>query len=121
MYLQSGAAGLGAATGIGALLTVLPLGFFGFIGALIGGYLVGDVVSRVSRRLPYRELAILAFACATVGAVLGRAVVFAVMFPIGDPAVRVSVAATSALFSLGLFGILATVFAGVVAAGRVMR
>jgi hypothetical protein len=99
----------------------LPSGFFGFIAALIGGYLVGDVVSRMSRRLPYRELAILAFICMTVGAVLGRAVAFAVMFPIGDPAVRVSVAVTSALFSFGLFGTLATIFAGVVAAGRVMR
>jgi hypothetical protein len=122
MYLKAGAAGLGTAIAAGALATMVPLGFgfFGFIVAFLIGYAVGDIISRVSRRLPYRELAVLAFICASVGPILGRAIVVALMFPVPSLAAKAQLALTVAL-SLGPFELLAAAFAGIIAAGRVSR
>jgi hypothetical protein len=105
----------------GACLGILPLGFLSLFAMLLVGYLVGEAVARASRRLPYRELAILAFCCASLGPVLGRAVLLAVILPLPDTGSRVMLAATATLLSLGPWGALASVAAGLVAANRVTR
>ncbi len=121
LYAQSGAAGLASAVVAGGLVAILPLGFLGFFAMLLIGYFVGEAVARTSRRLPYRELAVLAFLCAGLGPMLGRAALFVVIAPTPDPSLRATLALAAVLQSLGPFGLLTASLAGAVAASRVTR
>jgi hypothetical protein len=105
----------------GVLLSLVNLGILSLLLVILAGYLVGEAVSLASRRLPYRGLAVLAFACASLGPSLGRAALLAAMIPMPDPALRATLAVTAAFQSLGAFGLLAAVVAGVIASNRVTR
>jgi hypothetical protein len=118
-YVQSGAAGLASAVVAGALVAIVPLGLLSFFAPLLIGYLVGEAVARTSHRLPYRELAVVAFVCALVGPMLGRAALLLLIVPTADPTLRAILALSTALQSIGPFGLLMGVLAGVVAARRV--
>jgi hypothetical protein len=117
--LTGGAAGLGAAMVAGAILPFVSFGFFTLLLMLLVGYLVGEAVSRSTRRLPYRGLAILAFLCAAVGPPFGRACMLAATTPIGDPLARFGLAVVLSFSSLGLIGLLMAGIAGAVAYSRV--
>jgi hypothetical protein len=121
LYFSGTAAGLGTAMLGGAVLPFLSFGFFTLLLTLLVGYLVGEAVSRSTRRLPYRGLAILAFVCAAIGPILGRACVLAAMAPFPDPVARVSFSLMGAFASLGVFGLLMAIAAGMVASSRVTR
>jgi hypothetical protein len=121
LYLQAGGAGLATAVAAGALLSILPLGFLAMFALLAVGYVVGEAVSRASRRLPYRELAIVAFVCACLGPTLGRALLLALLVPFPDAGARALLALTAAFQSLGPFGVLVSIIAGIIASNRVTR
>jgi hypothetical protein len=106
----------------GAILPFISFGSFGFFTLLLMllvGYLVGEAVSRSTRRLPYRGLAILAFGCAAVGPPLGRACLLAATTPLGDPVTRFGFALLLSFGSLGIFGLLMAGIAGALAYSRV--
>ncbi len=63
----------------------------------------------------------MAFFCASLGPMLGRVALLVLIVPVPDPSLRAMLAVTSALGSLGPFGLLMGVLAGVVAASRVAR
>ncbi len=105
----------------GAVLSFLHFGALTLLPLLLTGFLVGEAVSSAGRRWPDRKLAMIAFACASVGPSLGQALVYAVMMPIPDPGVRIVVALTAAMQSLGMFGILIAMISGVIASTRVTR
>jgi hypothetical protein len=121
LYLRGGAAGLAVAMLAGVLLPFLGFGIFNLLLIVLAGYLVGEAVSSVTRRLPYRGLAVVAFLCASLGPSVGRALLVAVVTPHPDLGVRVMFGATAALRSLDPLEILALIVAGIVASNRVLR
>jgi hypothetical protein len=95
--------GIGMGAGLVSLLLQPFLGLFAFLLLAFAGVLVGDRVWRISRT-PTRAMAIAACVAAIVGPLVSRALLLG---PIG------------ALNSLGLFGLLAVIVAGVVAWNRI--
>lgn len=118
-YLRSGAAGLGVGVLGGIALSVAPFGYLIMIALLLIGLLVGEAVSAAARRRASSGLAVLAFACAAVGPILGQAAMLVPRIPVTDPALRANVALAIAFQSLGGFGLLLLLAAGLIAATRV--
>jgi hypothetical protein len=123
LYAQGIAAGLGAGMGIGALLAVVPLGLFSFIGAIVIGLAVGESVSKATRRLPFRGLAAIAFCCALVGPTMGQAVMFAARAPLpfSDPLMRLQIALSFALSIAQPMTLVMAIIGGIIATTRVTR
>jgi hypothetical protein len=103
----------------GAVLVVVPFGAFVIIPLLFTGFLVGEVMSAVTGHRGGRGLVVLAFACAIVGPILGRAAVVALMLPGEDPSLRAALALVAATQSLGAFEVLLLLVSGVIATTRV--
>jgi len=119
VYGRSIGAGVGVGAMCGAFLAVIQFGALAFLPMLLMGFLVGEAVSAAGRRRPARELAVIAFLSAVVGPVAGRALVFWLLTPIADPAIRASFALSAAFQALGAFGVLLAIVAGVIASSRV--
>lgn len=118
--LAATGAGLGVGMLGGIVLSFLPGGLL-FIPLILTGFLVGEAVSAASNRRGGRGLVIIAFTCAVVGPILGRAVLTALLLPLPAPALRATVAFGGAVESLGIFGLLLLMLAGVIASTRVDR
>jgi hypothetical protein len=118
-YVWSGAAGTGVGMLGGIILSVAPLGALIMVPLLLMGVLVGEAVSAAAGRRTSTGLAVLAFACATAGPILGQAAMLAPRIPVADPALRANVALGVAVQSLGAFGLLLLLVAGVIASTRV--
>jgi hypothetical protein len=103
----------------GAVLVVLPFGAFAMIPLLLTGFLVGEAMSAAAARRGARGLTILAFACAVLGPVLGRAAVVALFVPGQEPAMRAALALLTATQSMGGFEVLLLLVSGVIATTRV--
>ena len=105
-----------AVGGAGGVL--VGFGGFGWLGLLLIGFAVGEVVARVGRRRGGRVLAVVAFISAVVGPLLGRAALLALLAPAPDLSSRLMLGAVALVSSLlsgeGLF----LVIAGVIASSR---
>jgi hypothetical protein len=123
LYAQGIAAGLGTAMAAGALLAFVRLGFFSIIGALLIGAIVGEVVSKATRRLPVRGFAVVAFVCAVLGPVVGEVLLFAVTMPVpvSDPFSRLEIAVGFVLASSSPMSLVVALAAGFIATTRVTR
>ena len=104
----------------GILLSFVPGGLV-ILPLLLTGFLVGEAVSAASRRRGGRELAILAFLCAVLGPIVGRAAFTTVLLLLSQGGARAGLAVIGAYQSFGAFGILLLVLAGIIASTRVDR
>jgi len=118
-YILSGAAGFGVGMLGGVILSVAPFGALIVLPLLLTGFLVGEAVSAASNRRMGSGLAILAFLCATLGPIAGRALLVAVAFPAISGAARVNLALNVAVQSLSGLELLLLLVAGVIATTRV--
>lgn len=117
-YVQGAGAGLAVGALGGAIMPFIPFGMFVL---LLTGYLVGEAVSKASDRRGGQAMAVLAFAAAMAGPVLGRLLVFTSLMP-GTPSLsglpRVFLAA---LYTFGGLELLFLVVAGIIASTRIDR
>jgi hypothetical protein len=70
-YAAAIAAGFGVAAGLGALVSVVNIGYLGFIFPLIAGFLVGRAVAWGAHGNPHPAFMVLAAATAVLGLVAG--------------------------------------------------
>lgn len=103
-FAAAAAAGLGAATVLGAAMVLLRLGFVGLIFPLLSGFLIGEAVLRAASRQGTRPFVVIAVVTTVVGLVVGG--------------MLVGVPARVALFPGRLLGL---VIAAAVAGFRVAR
>jgi len=116
------AAGMGVGMAVGGLVLLVPLGPLAplaFLAPLLGAVLVGEAVWAVSDRTRTRAMSTAAFVGASVGPVIGRALVLALLIPLGDAPLRLTLAFSHSVQSMGLLGLLMLVVAGAIASSRV--
>jgi hypothetical protein len=117
-YVLSGLVGLGIGMLGGVVLVVVPFGALALLPMLLTGFLVGEAISATARRWYGPGLAILAFACAALGPLLGRAVLIAPLLPVEGVAAKASLALLTVGRSVGAFELLLLMAAGILAATR---
>ena len=118
-YVLAVLVGLGVAMVGGVVLALLQLGALIIVPMILMGFLVGEAVGAVARRSYGQSLAIVAFLCAVIGPLLGRAVLIAPLVPAEGIAAKASGALILAGRSTGGFELLLLMVAGFIAATRV--
>jgi hypothetical protein len=117
-YALAGLVGLGIGMLGGVILVIVPFGALAILPLLLTGFLVGEAISAVARRWYGPSLAVLAFVCAVVGPLLGRALLIAPLLPVEGAAAKASAALLTAGRSVGGLELLLLLIAGVIAATR---
>jgi hypothetical protein len=117
-YVLAGLVGLGIGMIGGVVLVVVPFGALAILPILLTGFLVGEAISAVARRWYGPGLAVLAFGCALIGPLIGRALLVAPLLPVEGAAAKASAALLTVGRSVGGFELLLLLLAGVFAATR---
>jgi hypothetical protein len=115
----AGLAGLGVGMVGGVVLAFFQFGVFAIVPLILTGFLVGEAIGAVARRPYGRTLAVVAFACAVVGPLLGRAALVAPFVPAEGIAARAGAALVVVGSRVGGLELLLLIVAGVIAATRV--
>jgi hypothetical protein len=103
----------------GIVLAFFPFGAFAIVPLILSGLLVGEVVAAIAGRSYGRILPVVAFTCAVVGPLLGRAALVSLSLP-GDAVVaRAATALVAVGTHVGGLELLLLIVAGVIAATRV--
>src|SRR5438874_12760441 len=76
-YALAGLVGSGVGMVGGIVLAIVPFGALAILPLLLTGFLVGESIAATARRWYGSSLAVLAFVCAVVGPLLGRALLIA--------------------------------------------
>lgn len=118
-YVLAGLVGLGIGMVGGIVLVIVPFGAFVILPLLLTGFLVGEGMSATARRWYVPSLAVLAFVCATVGPLLGRALLIAPLLPVEGAAGKAAAALLTVGRTVGGFELLLLLVAGVIAATRI--
>ena len=117
----AGMAGMGVGMVGGIVLAVVQFGAFVILPLLLTGFLVGEAISATARRWYGPGLAVLAFLCAVLGPLLGRAILIAPLVPTESLAAKGAGAVFALARTTGGFELLLLVVAGVIASTRVHR
>ncbi len=111
--------GLGVGMVCGVLLSLLQFGALAILPLLMTGFLVGEAVSATARRWSGTHLVVVAFLCAVLGPLLGKALLIAPLVPTASPGAKAAGALIGAARTTGVFELLLLVVAGVIATTRV--
>jgi hypothetical protein len=103
------------------VLSLVPLGALAVLPLLLTGFLVGEAISATARRWDGRGLAVVAFLCAAVGPLLGKALLIAPLVPVEGLTAKAAGALLVAGRGTGILELLLLVAAGVIATTRVSR
>lgn len=114
---MAAAAGLGMAMAGGVLLALMPTPLLVILPLILTGFLVGQVMATVARGRP-PGLAALAFFFGAGGPILGSAALLALASAGPSFSLRAREALDSTMHSLGPFGVVLLLMAGVIAAIR---